>query len=413
MFRVDAANGRGPRAPRRLHLERAAAWETSALRQFLVDLHVQLYLPDPWGLILTGILGLMMMAAVISGVLMHRHLIRDLFVAERAGGPAGLGARPARAGGELEHSLRLPARLHRLVLQLRRHGRLSRWWPRSPSAATRRRCRRRSSSRRCPRTPPRRRSRASTPSSPNSRTRAPGRSPISASRTTGAPTPASIVWHDPADGGMLYVTNVYDGASGAFLGRQAPVGTAPSVGGHALRADVPAALRPFRRPAVARRSGARSAWRCASSSSPASGSGSGAALATAAWRRLRACGAGRRLRPAARRCWPRPTASSCRGPRAIPSAGRRWASWSARWPPSRSASRPGPRGARARYRRLLGGACLWLPLLRLATGGMDWAEALLQRQTDVLTVDLLLLFAGLWLLRRRPAPRQVAVEPAE
>ena len=80
-----------------------AAWETSALRQFLVDLHVQLYLPDPWGLILTGILGLMMMAAVISGLLMHRHLDPRSLRRRAAGGPAGVGAGPARAGGELGH----------------------------------------------------------------------------------------------------------------------------------------------------------------------------------------------------------------------------------------------------------------------------------------------------------------------
>ena len=43
------------------------------------------------------------------------------------------------------------------------------------------------------------------------------------------------------------------------------------------------------------------------------------------------------------------------------------------------------------YQRLLGAACLALPVLRIATGGMDWAEAVLARQTDVLTVDLLLL----------------------
>ena len=87
MFRIDAGDRRRPRPPRRLHLARSPpAWETSALRKFLVELHVQLYLPDPWGLILTGILGLMMMAAVVSGLLMHRHLIRDLFLAERPGG---------------------------------------------------------------------------------------------------------------------------------------------------------------------------------------------------------------------------------------------------------------------------------------------------------------------------------------
>ena len=42
--------------------------------------------PSPWGLILTGMLGLMMMAAVTTGLLIHRHLIRDLFLAERPGG---------------------------------------------------------------------------------------------------------------------------------------------------------------------------------------------------------------------------------------------------------------------------------------------------------------------------------------
>jgi hypothetical protein len=39
------------------------------------------------------------------------------------------------------------------------------------------------------------------------------------------------VWHDPADGGMLYITNVYEGPSRACLGRQPPIGTTPSAGG--------------------------------------------------------------------------------------------------------------------------------------------------------------------------------------
>src|SRR3546814_18195836 len=40
---------------------------------------------EPWGRIGTGILGLLMMTAEMSGVLMHRNMIRDLFVAERPG----------------------------------------------------------------------------------------------------------------------------------------------------------------------------------------------------------------------------------------------------------------------------------------------------------------------------------------
>lgn len=55
----------------------------SALSRFWVDLHVQLYVPAPWGLILTGILGLSMMVAAISGILIHKHLIRDMFLSAR------------------------------------------------------------------------------------------------------------------------------------------------------------------------------------------------------------------------------------------------------------------------------------------------------------------------------------------
>ncbi|MEM6311834.1 MAG: PepSY-associated TM helix domain-containing protein, partial [Pseudomonadota bacterium] len=56
----------------------------SALRDFFVDLHVQLYLPNPYGLILVGVLGLMMMSAAISGILIHKHVFRDAFVAARS-----------------------------------------------------------------------------------------------------------------------------------------------------------------------------------------------------------------------------------------------------------------------------------------------------------------------------------------
>lgn len=54
-----------------------------ALRDFWVDLHVQLYLPDPYGLVLVTVLGLMMMSAALSGLLLHKHLVRDAFLAAR------------------------------------------------------------------------------------------------------------------------------------------------------------------------------------------------------------------------------------------------------------------------------------------------------------------------------------------
>lgn len=50
-----------------------------ALSHFLVDTHVRLHVPNPWGLLLTGILGLALLVAAISGLLIHRHLFKDIF----------------------------------------------------------------------------------------------------------------------------------------------------------------------------------------------------------------------------------------------------------------------------------------------------------------------------------------------
>lgn len=53
------------------------------LANFYVAIHEQLHLPNPYGLILVGILGLMMMAAAVSGILIHKHLVRDMFLPAR------------------------------------------------------------------------------------------------------------------------------------------------------------------------------------------------------------------------------------------------------------------------------------------------------------------------------------------
>lgn len=72
---------------------------SSGLTDFLIDLHVNLYPPHPWGIILTALLGLSMLTAVISGVLIHRHLVREPFLAERPGGRlAGVRERHALSG---------------------------------------------------------------------------------------------------------------------------------------------------------------------------------------------------------------------------------------------------------------------------------------------------------------------------
>lgn len=58
-----------------------------ALSAFLVDTHVRLHVPNPWGLLLTGILGLAMLVAAISGLLIHRHLFKDIFTLRRGANP--------------------------------------------------------------------------------------------------------------------------------------------------------------------------------------------------------------------------------------------------------------------------------------------------------------------------------------
>ncbi len=72
-------------------LDRREGWDEeieagdtrNALAQFMIEMHVRLHVPNPWGLLLTGVLGLAMLVAAISGFLTHRHLIRELFTLRR------------------------------------------------------------------------------------------------------------------------------------------------------------------------------------------------------------------------------------------------------------------------------------------------------------------------------------------
>ncbi len=57
----------------------------NALSDFLVELHVSLHLPFPWGFFVTGILGLAMLVAAVTGLLVHRHLLKELFTIRRFG----------------------------------------------------------------------------------------------------------------------------------------------------------------------------------------------------------------------------------------------------------------------------------------------------------------------------------------
>ncbi len=85
IFRIDNQTGDVLSRHDGFAYDRPDWYSASALEEFLVDLHAQLYIPQPWGLIVTGILGLCMMVAALSGLMMHRHMIRDLFVAARPG----------------------------------------------------------------------------------------------------------------------------------------------------------------------------------------------------------------------------------------------------------------------------------------------------------------------------------------
>ncbi len=62
-----------------------AHFGNTAFTDFLLDLHVNLLLPGDWGLLLTGLLGFAMLVAAVSGFVVHRHLLKELFTIRRGG----------------------------------------------------------------------------------------------------------------------------------------------------------------------------------------------------------------------------------------------------------------------------------------------------------------------------------------
>lgn len=63
------------------------AEESSALEHFIANLHIRLHAPNPWGIFATGILGFVMLIAVVTGVLLHKHLIKELLLTPRFKNP--------------------------------------------------------------------------------------------------------------------------------------------------------------------------------------------------------------------------------------------------------------------------------------------------------------------------------------
>ncbi|MDO3382354.1 PepSY-associated TM helix domain-containing protein [Gilvimarinus algae] len=57
-------------------------WFTSGatdMADFMVTFHADLHLGNPWGLVLTGLLGLTLFASVVTGVIIHRKILKELF----------------------------------------------------------------------------------------------------------------------------------------------------------------------------------------------------------------------------------------------------------------------------------------------------------------------------------------------
>ncbi|MEM8824149.1 MAG: PepSY-associated TM helix domain-containing protein [Pseudomonadota bacterium] len=55
------------------------------LARFWRDMHIRLHVPGALGLYLTGIAGMAMVIAAITGVMIHRHIIQEMFVTGRPG----------------------------------------------------------------------------------------------------------------------------------------------------------------------------------------------------------------------------------------------------------------------------------------------------------------------------------------
>ncbi|MFT3974233.1 MAG: PepSY-associated TM helix domain-containing protein [Amaricoccus sp.] len=414
IFRADSITGQAIDRHDGFVWRDAPAWEDSALRRFLVDLHVQLYLPSPWGLYLTGVLGLMMMAAVVSGVLMHRHVIRDLFVAERSGGRL-VGARDRHA---LSSSWSIPFAFllaftgsffsfagtvgFPIVATVAFGGdqealSATLFEPPVPEDAT-----------------------------PSTLANLNAMISDSRARSGGAPTFVDVshfgradarvtVWHDPSDGGMIYPVNHYDGTTGVWLGAKSTLGNGPSLGstlyglmyplhfGHfaglfskvvwgALGVTMCVVILSGFRLWVRRREG-DPAWRRFGQAVQIVGYGLPVGMLVAGFAFFL-------TRPALDPFFWTPLGFVL-GVAVAVALGVRV---------------PDERRYGTLAQRLLGTLCLILPVLRLATGGMDWATALLHGQTDVVTVDLLLLVAGAslwWFARPTRTVARLLIEPAE
>lgn len=388
----------------------------SALADFLIGLHIRLYVPMPWGYLLTGVLGLLMISTGISGLLMHRHIVRDLFVSARPGtklvtfrdrhvlaGSWGLvfafllgftGAYFSFAGTvvfPLLTEVAFGGDEDRAVETL--------FVPRT----------------------------------------APDETPVppadldaivadATARIGVAPTFVTIQnygrrdalvqsFHSPPEGALEFVRPVYDGATGAFLYERPNIGREPSSGsflrglmwplhtgdfagalsksvwvglGSAMVFLVISGLRLW----VRRREDDR-LWMRFGRSVTAVAYGLPLAILICAYGYFLSRAAG------ADTFWWTPAAFLAGIPIGLAPA----------------FTTLGETALRRSYGRLLGAGCLVLPVLRLACGGLDWASAIAGRQFEVIGIDIALIFLGagliLWAVRSGTRARVGMAEPAE
>lgn len=382
-----------------------------ALQRFLVDLHVQLYVPAPWGLLLTGVLGLAMMVAGVSGLLIHRHLIRDIFVAPR-GDARLVGARDrhvlaASWGLPFSFLLAFTGAFFSFALSLGLPVVAMVAFGGDQEALIQ--------------TVVGQEELADTSPSPlasldyivwDSTDRA-GSGPVSV-RIAGYGTAGAkvTVFHGPSGGHLTGTRHLFDGVTRGFLGTKPIIGTQPSAGAVAVSLMAPLHFGNFAGLA------SKTAWL-------ALGAAMAYVIATGmqmwvkrrqdvmAWRHV-----GRAVTVT---IWGLPLAllgSAVGFFVTLPAGDPIW------WTPASFvlacvvliAMGCGRRDPSERYCWLLGALCLGLPLLRHLTGGTSWSEALLDGQAAVLSIDLLLLglgVAALWWPRRKAETQAWVPEPAE
>ncbi|MEL6204183.1 MAG: PepSY-associated TM helix domain-containing protein [Pseudomonadota bacterium] len=397
VFHIDAATGAVRSRETGYVQELRGDDRMAALEQFLIDLHVRLYVPEPWGLFLTGVLGLAMMAAAVSGFMMHRHLLRDLFAAPRARGLladrrdrhvlAAAWGLPfsvllAFTGAFLSFAISLGVPLVAMVAFGGDQRALVETVVGAPQVTTKAQA---------------------LPASLDYVV-------LESTERAGAPpsfilienfgTDAALVssFHGYTKGGITRKTLMFDGATRAYLGEKPTLGTEPSAGSAAVSLMGPLHFGDFAGLA------SKTAW-FALGLAMSFVIASGLQLwvhrrsEEPVWRRF-----GRVVEIAV---WGLPLAllgTTVAFFLAAPAGDTLW------WTPAGfliSAGLVVWLGLRAgdvacAFRPIAAGLCIGLPVLRHLTGGTSWSEALIAGQTGVLTIDILLIAVGLVLLQALP-----------